>query len=746
MTMNDYIKENETGPAGDIVSAVVPAATTEDGPKIAAAAAVIRKIGPLETEVYVREARASMRYRRDDARKDATGQRRTGFAALRTTVQMSDAIEEMEEEGLKPVPRRVLPPKRVDTGAVATSLLLARAVDGVPGLLEALRSSSPVVTFDVLDLQVLDRVKANWEQVIFPDERRTANLSDASSFSDEVGAIYIVAKEAPKARDENDRRRRALAALSRPVPLLAFAPSGDGYLPPAIVRAARFHVTMPPLDASIVMRTIRVVTGLPCRAGLPPEMIARLSLDDLVIAVRGDRTPEECIGELRRLQARQLLQKSSRDLPLDQLHGLGEARAWADATLADIVAWRQNRIPWSAVQSAVCVAGPPGTGKTTFGRAFAAAAQMDMMICTLSGWQASGEGHLGHLLRAMREDFAKARAKNTVMIIDEVDSFANRAEIRHSHRDYVVQVVNSMLTEIDAARETPGTILIACTNDVTRCDPAMLRAGRLNPVVHIRLPAPAEIEEMMRVRLDTELLDADLSALAEMAAGSTGADIERVVNDARRAARVADRRLQLPDLRDALGVDDDRSPEMRWRTAVHEAGHIAVDVLTRGATDTYATIAPTMQSWGKFDPGSSERSEGTRDDYQARLFVVLAGRTAEDLLLDSVSHGAGAFFGSDLSLATEIACAMVGSLGLAGPTPLVFLGDASDARAFLVYDEVRAAVHRELADAEQACRSLLQRHRDGLEAVAQRLLERERIDGAEVRALLEAHKEAPNVG
>jgi cell division protease FtsH len=432
---------------------------------------------------------------------------------------------------------------------------------------------------------------------------------------------------------------------------------------------------------------------------------------------------------------------------LSEIHGMAEARAWADGAIADLKSWRRSEISWDAVSSAVMLAGPPGVGKTLFAEAFARSALgedsksgIPLIVCSYYSWQA--EGHLGDFLAAMRRDFAYARANAPcVILLEECDNFVARRGLKDSQSaSYVRSCVTALLEEVDGVRRRQGVFLIGCTNEVEACDPALLRAGRFENLVRIGLPDPAELENIFRVRLKGDLVGADISAIVASAAGKTGADAERAVKDARRVARRENRKLRLDDLRRAVVGDDDLSDEQRWRTSVHEAGHAVVDVLHFGADGVVANTTRTDRRLGMSMRTSTTMFDGTPTAYRARIEVLLAGRAAEEVLLGEPSHGAQ----EDLAEATRLSCAMLGALGLSGPSPLTHLGDPRHAQEFLRHVDIRAAVGIELAEADRACHDLLEANRSALIAVARWLFERSSVVGAEIAALLEnARLESP---
>ncbi|MDT4738416.1 AAA family ATPase [Bradyrhizobium sp. WYCCWR 12699] len=655
--------------------------------------------------------------------------------------------------------------RRIMAGAhdVAARLMLAAAIDGSEGLASELRCGGPVVAFDVADPFELETVEACWQEVIFgEDAGKTASVGSKKTPypRQDPRGFHLVVKELPKIAYGSTRQKEALAALAAARPIIALSPDAATHLPDALVRAGLTRLTLGPLAPRTIAETIRIVTGEKVRTVIEPEVAARTGLAEIGIAVRFDRSAAECVSRLRRLASAKVRDSDSRDLTLDQIHGLPkEAIEWTRGFVRDIESFR-NGGPWLA-DAGVVWNGASGVGKTTLVRCLARETKCELLVTGHTRWQSHADGHLGHFLRLMTADFAEAKRRSEVasirsgsgcviLFVDELDSFSDRASLTHSHRSYETATINGFIACCDGLGGADGNtgladgrdyrkpriVLMGATNDYRRCDPAVLRSGRFNRVITIPLPDTDALEAMMRVRLDRDLEDEDLTDLALMAAGFTGADIERVVNDARRLARHANVPLELEHLKRAFG-DRELSAARRERIAVHEGSHILVDVMLHGPEGAYATMTSVGDRLAGAFRLQDADAPGTFGDHFRRLMVLLAGRVGETETYGAPSDGGGGSLGSDLHQATSEACAMAASFGLAGPP--IFLGPASSTERLLSFPEVRTKVIGLLARAEDACAKMIAGNRGALDEIAARLVRDGRIEGKAVAAVLAAH-------
>lgn len=293
--------------------------------------------GALETWVYRTDWKSAHAYRRhvtdllagreSDGRAGRVG---AGFAALRSSVADDDEYEAPENDPFVPTP-----------GRIAARLLLARLFDRHPDVLVRFGTTAAIVVVDVPDGGLHERIVRNWKQVL---RLEASNLIDIGKLTDRTRrdrhfGIHAVFKEplTPKTRPAADEK--AFAAVQFALPILAITPGAESHLSKVLVDAATDRLTMPPIDADLIRKVVRIVTGRRCTTLLPDEIVARTGLRELLMAIRFDRSPAECIDILVGLAQAKVTKLGSRDISLDELHGLDEAVDWARSTIAT---WRRG--------------------------------------------------------------------------------------------------------------------------------------------------------------------------------------------------------------------------------------------------------------------------------------------------------------------------------------------------------------------------------------------------------------------
>lgn len=542
-------------------------------------------------------------------------------------------------------------------------------------------------------------------------------------------------------------------------------------LPADLVQAADYRLTLPPLTGADLAVVARRLCGRKAACPFPDDEAAMATPRLLRLARRPSQTAGACLAKLRDLIARErksgdfrgaaapaaTAADSPRTAPaLDRLHGLDEAAAWGRTLAHDLAAYRAGTLPWSAVNRGCLLSGPPGCGKTLFARALAATCGVPLISGSYSQWLGTGGGHQGDLLKSMRRAFADAREQApSLLFVDEIDSFPDRAHVTNRYREWDIQIVNALLSEIDGVQGREGVVLLAACNHAERLDPALVRSGRLDRHIHVGLPDRRALQRILREHLGADLASDHLAGAALAAAGLSGADCERVVRGARRRARQADRPMLLPDLlaeidgdpadHEPLEIDGFRqvgrnAADLRL-AAVHEAGHaIAVCVLDPGGLGLVSLReAGSIGGRTSVAVSSSFLRSG---DVHRRLVVLLAGRAAEEEILGAPSSGAGGGPQSDLAKATGLAALAVASFGLDGEGGLTWRGtpDPVTLPDMLASNPVVATrVHALLDGAYADARDLVHARRAAVEALARVLIERRALDGGEAAAIVAGH-------
>jgi cell division protease FtsH len=345
-----------------------------------------------------------------------------------------------------------------------------------------------------------------------------------------------------------------------------------------------------------------------------------------------------------------------------------------------------------------------------------------------------------------------------IIFIDEIDAVGRHrgAGLGGGH-DEREQTLNQLLVEMDGFEANEGVILIAATNRPDVLDPALLRPGRFDRTVVVPRPDVKGREGILAVHLRKVplALDVDVSILARGTPGFSGADLENLVNEAvLLAARNNKDKVDMRDFelaKDKVMMGSERksmiiSEEEKRITAYHESGHALVAKLLPGTDPVHkVTIIPRGMALGLTQQLPIDEKHTYPKEYLLNNITILfGGRVAEEVVLSHATTGAG----NDIERATEIAHKMVCEWGMSerlGPMTFgkheeqIFLGrditqqqDYSESTAVEIDSEVR----RIIMECYQRARTLLVNNLDLLHQVAQKLLEKEVLDGAEIDALV----------
>jgi cell division protease FtsH len=408
------------------------------------------------------------------------------------------------------------------------------------------------------------------------------------------------------------------------------------------------------------------------------------------------------------------------------------------------------------IPKGVLLIGSPGTGKTLLARAVAGEANVPFFSISGSDFV---EMFVGVGASRVRDLFEQGK-KNApcIIFIDEIDAVGRHrgAGLGGGH-DEREQTLNQLLVEMDGFESNDGVILMAATNRPDVLDPALLRPGRFDRRVVVGRPDVKGREEILKVHTRKTPLadDVDLSVIARSTPGFAGADLANLVNEAALLAARQNRKVvtmadfELAKDKVLMGVERKSliiSEEEKRNTAYHEAGHALVAAMLPSADPVHkVTIIPRGMALGvTMQLPMDDKHSYTKEYLEAQLAILMAGRIAEEKFMHHITTGAG----NDIERATELARKMVCEWGMSDMGPLsfgkkeeqIFLGreiaqhrDYSEQTAIEIDRQVRKLVET----AYQRASQIIEEHSDALVRIAEALLEREVLEGAEVKQLIE---------
>lgn len=454
------------------------------------------------------------------------------------------------------------------------------------------------------------------------------------------------------------------------------------------------------------------------------------------------------------------------DVTFSNVAGIDEAVAELREVVDFLKTPDKYQILGGRIPKGVLLVGPPGTGKTLLARAVAGEAAVPFFSLSGSDFV---EMFVGVGAARVRDLFAQAESRAPcIVFIDELDALGKtRSGLAVGGHDEREQTLNQLLVEMDGFASNRGVIIMAATNRPETLDAALLRPGRFDRQVAVDRPDILGREAILKVHARNVRLgaDVDLRRIAALTPGSVGADLANLINEAAlMAARGSKDVVGMADLeeaveRGAVGLERKSrimNAEEKQRVAYHEAGHalVACSLPNTSPVHKISIIPRGVGALGYvLSRPEEDRYLVTQSELESQIKVALGGTLAEELVYREISNGAT----SDLEQASRIARCMVKEFGMSrmgrvsfhertGPA---FVNGAavegersySERTAHEIDREVRGIIE----EATTAVRELLRTRRGVLEAIAQRLVEKEIMDRTELMQLLEQQIPGPRL-
>ncbi len=434
----------------------------------------------------------------------------------------------------------------------------------------------------------------------------------------------------------------------------------------------------------------------------------------------------------------------------------------AKENLKEIVDYLHNPKKYSDVGAqmpkGVLLVGPPGTGKTMLAKAVAGEANVPFFAMSGSEFV---EMFVGMGASKVRDLFKQAKEKAPcIVFIDEIDAIGKKRDGRLSNNDEREQTLNQLLTEMDGFTGNNGVIILAATNRPESLDPALTRPGRFDRRVPVELPDLKGREEILKVHAKKIKVaeDVDFKVIARMAAGTSGAELANIINEAAlRAVRNNRKVVNQSDLEESIEVviagyqkkNAIMSDKEKKIVAYHEIGHALVAALQSASAPVQKiTIIPrTSGALGyTMQVEETDKVLMNKEELENKIATLTGGRAAEELVFKQITTGAS----NDIEQATKLARAMITRYGMSDQFDMVALetvnnqylgGDASLACSNDTQNLIDKKVVELVKKQHQKAYDLLSENRAKLDELANYLYDKETITGDEFMAILKENKD-----
>ena len=445
--------------------------------------------------------------------------------------------------------------------------------------------------------------------------------------------------------------------------------------------------------------------------------------------------------------------QSTEGISFDDVAGEDEAKE----SLAEIVDYLHNPKKYTEVGASmpkgVLLVGPPGTGKTMLAKAVAGESKVPFF--SMSGSEFV-EMFVGMGASKVRDLFKQAKEKAPcIVFIDEIDAIGKKRDGNFSGNDEREQTLNQLLTEMDGFEGNTGVIILAATNRPESLDPALTRPGRFDRRVPGELPDLIGREAILKVHAEKIKTadDVDFHTIARMAAGTSGAELANIINEAAlRAVRNGRTTVQQADLEESIEVviagyqkkNAIMTDSEKKVVAYHEIGHALVAAMqTESAPVQKITIIPrTSGALGyTMQVEQNDKVLMSRQELENKIATFAGGRAAEEVVFGEITTGAA----NDIEQATKLARAMITRYGMSDDFDMVAMetvnnkylgGDTSLECAEETQREIDEKVVELVKTQHEKARQILQENRSKLDELAKVLYEKETITGKEFMEIL----------